>query len=353
MLVNIRQIKIEDLKPYENNPRDNDEAVPYVENSIEEFGFKVPLVVDRNNVIVCGHTRYKAVINLRKAGKWATETLPCVIADDLSDEQIKAFRLADNKVSERATWNSEKLDLEFKDLDDFDLKPFGFDDRPEEEEQVEEDPEDDSYYGEERERTGEAYNLDDYDPYRTAGYYEFPVLQKCSYVPDDLIGFNYVLSTERRDAGVHFFIDDYQFERVWNDPMQYLDRLAEFQCVLTPDFSLYMDMPRAMKIWNVYRSRLIGQMMQDAGIKVIPTLQWAEPETYQFVFDGLPEGGTVAVSTVGVMKDEEARKVWTDGMSEAIRRLKPKTILLYGSEMPDFDFKGIRVVHFDARKFKK
>ena len=72
-----------------------------------------------------------------------------------------------------------------------------------------------------------------------------------------------------------FFIDDYQFERVWNDPYTYIERLREFPCALTSDFSLYLDMPMAMKIWNVYRSRLIGQMMQDADIVVIPTLSWA------------------------------------------------------------------------------
>lgn len=101
--MNIVELSIHDLVPYENNPRNNLEAVEYVANSIEKFGFKVPIVVDTNNVIVAGHTRYMA------SKKLGLETVPCIVADDLTEEQIKAFRLADNKVSEIATWDDELL----------------------------------------------------------------------------------------------------------------------------------------------------------------------------------------------------------------------------------------------------
>ena len=91
----------------------------------------------------------------------------------------------------------------------------------------------------------------------------------------------------------------------------------------------------AMKVWNVYRSRLIGQIMQDAGIRVIPTVSWAEQETYAFCFDGLPEGGNVAVSTVGVMRDKEAQRIFKDGMAAMIEKVKPALILMYGKPMPE------------------
>lgn len=107
--------KLEELKPYENNPRFNDDAVEYVANSIKEFGFKVPIVIDRNNVIVAGHTRYKASIEL------GLEEVPCIIADDLTDEQIKAFRLADNKVSDYSIWNNVALLDELEDLSGLDI----------------------------------------------------------------------------------------------------------------------------------------------------------------------------------------------------------------------------------------
>lgn len=100
--------KVGELKAYENNPRKNDNAVEAVANSIREFGFKVPIVIDSNDVIVCGHTRLKAAIQL------GMETVPCIIANDLTDEQIKAFRLADNKTNELAEWDFEKLNLEIE-----------------------------------------------------------------------------------------------------------------------------------------------------------------------------------------------------------------------------------------------
>lgn len=346
----IETLKVSQLIPYKNNPRRNDDSVDAVAESIREFGFKVPIIIDRNNIVVCGHTRLKA------AKKLKMKEVPCIRANDLTDEQICAFRLADNKVSESSIWDFDKLDDELGNIFDLDMSRFGFallkNGSGEPDSKGEENAEDDGYYGDARERTSDAYNLEDFDTSRSDGFYEMPVIEPVDFMPDDLIGFNYVLSTERRDAGVHFFIDDYQFERIWNDPAKYISILQEFPCVLTPDFSLYMDMPMAMKIWNIYRSRLIGQMMQDAGITVIPTLSWAEPETFSFCFDGLMPGGTVAVSTVGVMRDEGAGKIWTSGMDEAIRRLQPKQILCYGSEIA-YDFKDIPVQHFEARKFSE
>ena len=110
---------VSDLIPYENNPRKNDDAVDYVANSIKEFGFKVPIIVGSDNVIVTGHTRLKAAIKL------GLTEVPVIVADDLTEEQINAFRLADNKVAEMAEWDFERLDLELSELD-FDMEQFGF-----------------------------------------------------------------------------------------------------------------------------------------------------------------------------------------------------------------------------------
>lgn len=117
---------LSEIKPYENNPRSNDNAVPAVVASICEFGFKVPIVIDSDGVIVCGHTRYKA------AQEIGLKTVPCVIADDLTPEQVKAFRLADNKTGELATWDFEKLELETAELETIELEKFGFDAQKEE-----------------------------------------------------------------------------------------------------------------------------------------------------------------------------------------------------------------------------
>ena len=123
--------KINEIIPYKNNPRKNDDAVEDVANSIKEFGFKVPIVIDKNNEIVAGHTRYKA------SKKLGLEKIPCIIANDLNEEQIKAFRLADNKVSEKAEWDLDILNDELDDILNIDMSDFGFDLDLEDEEEKE------------------------------------------------------------------------------------------------------------------------------------------------------------------------------------------------------------------------
>ena len=181
--------------------------------------------------------------------------------------------------------------------------------------------------------TYKKYNLDIYDPDAVEGKYQMPIIRRCEVVPEKLIGFNEVLSSRCYNCGVHMFVDDYQFERLWNHPKRYINPLKRFQCVFTPDFSLYMDMPMAMKVWNTYRSRMIGQFFQKQGIKVIPTVSWAEPETYDFCFDGIEKGSIVAVSTTGCIRDDSARNTWIDGMEAMIDHIHPSKILAYGQKI--------------------
>ena len=119
--MNIIEKNLKDIKPYEKNPRKNDNAVEYVANSIKEFGFKVPIVIDKDGVIVAGHTRYKA------SKKLGLEKVPCIIADDLTDEQIKAYRLADNKVGESAKWDEGLLGTELSEILNINMELFDFD----------------------------------------------------------------------------------------------------------------------------------------------------------------------------------------------------------------------------------
>ena len=112
---------LSEIRPYENNPRNNEAAVKYVKASIEEFGFRVPIVIDKKNVIVAGHTRYKAAEEL------GLEKVPCIVADDLTPKQIQAFRLVDNKTAEIATWDLELLSEELSIIDkSIDMQEFGF-----------------------------------------------------------------------------------------------------------------------------------------------------------------------------------------------------------------------------------
>lgn len=118
----VKDVPIGDIRPYENNPRRNDDAVGYVENSIREFGFKQPIVCDADGTIIAGHTRYKA------AKRLGLDTVPVVYATDLTPEQANAYRLADNKVSEFAEWDMGLLNDELDGLLDIDMGQFGFSD---------------------------------------------------------------------------------------------------------------------------------------------------------------------------------------------------------------------------------
>ena len=118
--MNIIEKQTSELKPYRNNPRNNGEAIRFVAASIKEFGFKVPIIIDKDNVIIAGHTRLEA------AKRLDLKTVPCILADDLTEEQIKAFRLADNKTAEIATWDLEKLEVELEGIKDLEMADFGF-----------------------------------------------------------------------------------------------------------------------------------------------------------------------------------------------------------------------------------
>ena len=326
-------MKIDDIKPYGRNARHNEKAVPVVAESIKEFGLKGQIVLEsrNNHVIVAGHTRWAACKSLG----W--DEIPddrIDYCDGLTEEQIKAFRLADNRTGEVATWNKTLLQHEIKSLGDLDMSRFKFDFKSK-----------NLPYGAERLKTDKSYNLDlvNIDDCGESG---MPELAPCDFVPSELLSFNYCKTAKEFKKGVHFFIDDYQFERLWNRPKQYVTLLKKFECVFTPDFSLYLDMPYPMQQWNIYRSRALGIYWQREGINVIPTLSWSTPESYSFCFDGIPKNATVATSTVGVKNDEYAMKVWHDGMAEAMERLHPKRVILYGGNI-GFDF-DCEVIEYKA-----
>lgn len=205
----------------------------------------------------------------------------------------------------------------------------------------------------ERYKNYKVNNFGFYNDKCTSGFFDMPILQPTDWVPEDLIGFNYVLNKPDYSKGVHFFLDDYQFERVWNNPRKYIDKLSKFDCVLTPDFSLYTDMPFAMQVWNTYRSRLLGQFWQDIGLKVIPTVSWSTHVSYNFCFDGLPQNSILAISTVGAMKNKEAKRLFYEGLEEMITRLHPSGILIWGQEI-DYNFPPkIGIMYFKDTRIER
>ena len=199
----------------------------------------------------------------------------------------------------------------------------------------------------ERHRTNDIYNLDLIDiENSTKNFWQMPIINNDRFIPSNLIGFNYAKSSKNKNTGIHFYLDDYQFERLWNKPGNYIDILKQYECILSPDFSLYMDMPMPMKIWNTYRSRQLGQFYQQQGIKVIPTLSWAEKETFKFCFEGIEKGSIVSISTIGIRKNKDALKIWKAGVDELIKRINPTAILIYGKKI-DYNYGETKIVYYE------
>ena len=320
--LNIETININDLIQYKNNAKKHPQKqIDKIKRSIQEFGFNDPIAIDENNMIIEGHGRYEALKQL------GYENVECIRLNNLSEEQKKAYILVHNKLNMDTGFDNKLLNEELFSIDNIDMSDFDF--------KIDFD---DIFKENERHRTNDTYNLDLIDIENSSNnFWQMPIIKNNNFIPDKLIGFNYAKTSKEKNAGIHFYLDDYQFERLWNNPEEYVDILKQYECILSPDFSLYMDMPMPMKIWNIYRSRQIGQYYQNQGIKVIPTLSWAEPETFKFCFEGIPQGSIVSISTIGVKKNKEALKIWKQGVDELIKQIKPSTILIYGGKI-DYDY---------------
>ena len=142
--------------------------------------------------------------------------------------------------------------------------------------------------------------------------------------------FNYVLSGKvDKSEGVSFFLDDYQFERVWNFPEKYTEILKKYRCVLSPDFSLFSDFPKAIQIFNHYRKHWVAKFWQERGVKVIPTIAWSDKDSFEWCFDGEPKNSVVAVSTLGCWNNPEYKKAFLLGYEKMKEVLNPSKILVF------------------------
>lgn len=202
-----------------------------------------------------------------------------------------------------------------------------------------------------QERTHNRYNLHLVDDFTKGG---MPIVRASDKAPERLITF--CIGTKEKDGFCHFYIDDYRFERLWNQPERYLNALRQYKGAIGPDFSTYTDYPMPLQRWNVYRSKALMQYWQNEGIDVIPNLQWSTDESYGFAFDGLPQGGTVAVSTVGVCRSQQAQRLFVSGVQEAWMQLQFDTLLMYGKAVECHLPEAVMIMHYqndNHRRVKK
>lgn len=187
--------------------------------------------------------------------------------------------------------------------------------------------------------------------YDGVGEYGIPEIEPTQYEPCDFIGFNYATKkgVERSGQGVHFFLDDYQFQRVWNNPETYAKILSQFKCVCSPDFSLFADYPKAMQIFNHYRKHWLAAYWQENGVKVIPTICWSTPDSFEWCFDGEPTHSCVAVSAVGTQLRKADKELFLLGYHEMMDRLQPETVLFYGRVPDGVDGNIVEIKCFQER----
>ena len=181
---------------------------------------------------------------------------------------------------------------------------------------------------------------------------EIPCIAPESDLPERLIPFSKAVGGTDFDAWVHFFEDDVAFERLWKSPLRYLPILKRYNGVITPDFSLYRDMPLVMQLWNVYRSRALGHWLQKNGVHTIVNTRWGDERTFDTCCAGVPNRSTIAVGSHGCIKHSQEREYFVQGLEYVVCALEPKTIIVYGTAPEEvFGFckaRGIQIIQFDS-----
>lgn len=192
--------------------------------------------------------------------------------------------------------------------------------------------------------------LNTHSLYPSSNQWGIPDLPLATAVPERLVAYNDRYACDHAAAGsaVHFFLDDYRFETIWSKPQRPISRLRKVGTALTPDFSLWREMPLAMQLWQVYRSRWCGLWMHSNGVEVIPTVSWSTPQSYDFCFAGIAQRGTVAISPVGI-RDDAAKQSYLDGVEEMLERTRPKQVLVYGRSLGEDTMWGTQFRYFKTR----
>ena len=185
-----------------------------------------------------------------------------------------------------------------------------------------------------------------------AGNLEIPELSMENAIPHKLIPFSKIFRSSSYDSWIHFYEDVVVFERLWNNPKRYLPILQRFQGVISPDFSLYRDMPLVMQQWNTYRSRAIAHWLQTNQVPVIPNIRFGDERSYDFCCVGIPKHGTISIGSHGCIKNKIERSFFQRGLEYVINELMPQNIVVYGSTPSSifgkYQENGIRIIQFNS-----
>lgn len=322
----IVRLKIDDLTPYKNNVKiHTQEQIEQIKKSIQQFGMNDPVGVwGKDNLIIEGHGR---VLALKELG---VKEVDCIRLDHLTNEERKAYTIVHNQLTMNTSFDFDMLNEEINNID-INMEDFGFDIETEQEAEFE-------HYENQQNTQKQVANILNLEnaQYEGIGKYDIPEIKPIYKLPNikEWIGFNEVLSdTNPKSKGVHFFIDDYQFERIWNNPKKYIDKLKQYAVVTSPDFSPYGDMPLATQIFNHYRKHWVARYLQENGVKVIPTIRAStDKRSFEWYLDGEPQNSIVIISSMWT-KTEEQKEIFLKEYNTMIDKLNPCKIFLYGKKI--------------------
>lgn len=185
-----------------------------------------------------------------------------------------------------------------------------------------------------------------------AGKLEIPCIEPEHKLPTRLLPFSKAMSSSDYASWIHCYEDDVQFERLWNHPRRYLPILQRFEGMISPDFSLYRDMPLVMQQWNTYRGRAIGHWLQEQGIPIIPNIRFSDERSYTFCCDGISPYCPIAIGSHGCIRIAHEKEYFIQGLEYVVHELHPSTIIVYGSApeaiFQKYKMQGIQIIQFPS-----
>ena len=341
----IEYLSVDDLNPYDRNARKHtDDDVKYIKNSIEKFGFDDPIGIwGDDNTIVEGHGRLMAAKEL------GLEKVPVIRLDHLTDEERKAYALAHNKTAEMSDWDFPVLESEIDAIEkatEVNMEDFGFEFKLDEITEPKVNDEGEEYeYVSDAEYVHNMYNLMYYHANRATPE-GFPTLRAVHKedIPDDFLDFNNMPYYENHienvyDYGIRFYQDDSKEDKIWRNPSVWAEKIANYRCAVTPDFSTYLEMPPIVMKFNVYKCLLIGQILQDTGIPVLCDISNLSLENLRGCYDGVEHGGVYAMSAKGGTIDGGMYEQRATALDYVLENWNPEGIVLFGLGMEDYDWK--------------
>lgn len=319
----IEYIEIEKLNHYENNSKiHTKEQIEHIANSIKEFGFNDPLgIAGEDNIVLEGNGRVEAakILGITK--------IPCVRLDHLSKEEQQAYVIAHNSTNLETGFDLNILQKEIDSLPKYDFNNYGINE-----------------FNFNVEKTSRDYYLEmltlkkiliPRENFKMVGKYDIPLIKKQNIDLEkiELLNFNNIKYNDIKNINktIQFFTYDYRFDYVYTHPYLAIEKLKQYYCLLSPDYSLYTNMSLSVQIKNTFKNRWCGAFFQSMGLKVIPTIEWSDERSFDFCFDGIEKGSIVAVSTYG---KKHCEKEFMKGYDEMLKRIEPSAIICYEKPFP-------------------